>query len=760
MAEYKSIHKSKRRLEAYEKVNGTAIYGNDIAMENMLYAYGVPAKYPFAWIKNIDVSEAEKMPGVACVLTSADIPGSKVMGDVVLDEYILATDRVITTGDCVAVVYAESIEEARVAGAKVRVDYVIEQSLTEYDPALNSDIEINPHYGEGNLCCKAHINKGDIDKALEEAEVKIESHYECTWQEHAYIEPETVIVYPGQRKNELIVTGSLQALYNPRLSIHRSLNIPMANITVVQSTIGGSFGGKLEGPEKLAVRAAMGVLKTGRPVKYSLTREESIKQTYKRHPYTFDMKVSATKDGMLTGFYEDTLSDTGAYANMAPDVLYKTISLSAGPYVIPNVRAVGKTVYTNNISTGSFRGFGNPQGIYARECSFDDLARALNMSPYQLRKKNVMHRGDASGSNQIIDFEDIGAEECLDLVAKQLDFDNKYFKYIEENKNSTIRRGVGLSLSYRGNSYGFDAPDIGRVSITVEEDGSVLFSSGLTEVGQGLHTIMSQIVAEALCISDDDIIVTQSDTSRSPHTSNCTASRGTFVGGRAILDAAKKIHNCLATAMAEKFNVSVDDISFETDIVHIGDMQKSFKEVVGIAYQMGYTPAFVGTYKIPVCEFDIEKGTGDSFYEFTYSCIGVELEIDTCTGQVKVLDVASAHDVGRCINPLMARGQMFGGSVMAQGYSLYEDIKSEGGVIKHLNYDEYLIPGIMDIPDKQEAFIVENPNDRGPYGARSLGEPAFDPGLGAFVNAINNALDGIGHVNSNPVNLENIIFNS
>ena len=226
------------------------------------------------------------------------------------------------------------------------------------------------------------------------------------------------------------------------------------------------------------------------------------------------------------------------------------------------------------------------------------------------------------------------------------------------------------------------------------------------------------------------------------------------------MDAAKKIHECLACAMAEKFNVNENEVTFDTDVVNIGSMQKSFKEVVGIAYQMGYTPSFAGTYKIPISEFDLEKGTGDSFYEFTYSCIGVEIEIDTCTGQTKVLDVAAAHDIGRCINPLMAEGQILGGAVMAQGYSLYEDIKSVGGVIKHLNYDEYMIPGIMDIPDKQEAMIVENPNDRGPYGARSLGEPALDPGLGAFVNAINNALDGIGHVNSNPVNLENIIFNS
>lgn len=760
MKEFHSVGKDKMRLEAYEKVNGTAVFGNDVSMENMLYAYGVPSKYAFARIREIHTEEAEKAEGVACVLTAKDIPGQKLMGDVVLDEYILAVDRVINKGDVIAVVYADTIEHAKDAGKLVTADYEPLPAVTEMSDALKSEQIINPYNEKDNVSCTAHINKGNITKALAEAEVKVCTHYESTWQEHAYIEPEAIVVYPGRRNKELIVTGSLQALYNPRLSIHRSLLIPMSDITVIQATVGGSFGGKLEGPEKLAVRAAMGVLKTGRPVKYVLTREESISQTYKRHPYMFDIEVTATRDGMLTGFYEKTISDTGAYANMAPDVLYKTISLSAGPYVIPNVHAEGITVYTNNISSGSFRGFGNPQGIYARECAFDELAEKLGMSPYLLRKKNVMHRGDASGSNQIIDFEDIGAEECLDQIARELDFEKKYWKYRSENAGKTRRRGVGLSLSYRGNSYGFDAPDIGRVSITVEEDGSVLFSTGLTEVGQGLHTVMAQLVAEALDISDKYVTVTDSDTSRSPNTSNCTASRGTFVGGRAIMDAAAKVHNCIAEALIEKYEVSREEIVFETNVVKVREKKISFPEAVSLTYSTGRTPAFFGNYKVPVSKFDKEKGTGDSFYEFTYSCIGAEVEIDTCTGQTKVIDVVAAHDVGRCINPLMAKGQIYGGAVMAQGLGLTEDIKSVGGTIKHLNYDEYMIPGIMDIPEHLTPIIIENPNDRGPYGARSLGEPALDPGLGAYINAVNCALGELGKIHSAPADLEKVLFHS
>lgn len=756
--EFHSISKDKERIDVWAKVNGKTIYGNDIEMDGMLYAYGVTTKYAFAYIDGIDVTEAEQAKGVHCVVTYRDISGDVLMGEDVQDQYIMAVDRAITIGDVVAVIVADSLEEAKAAAPLVKVAYRPQKAITDMHEALETDIVINP-YKDDNICSSCFIRKGDMED-IKEKRVLVGATYENSWQEHAYIEPEALIAYPGRRDKEVTVYGTMQALYAPVETIHKSLKIPVADITIVASAIGGSFGGKLESSEVMAVRAAMAALKVRKPVKYVLTREESMQQSHKRHPFILETEASATPDGKLVSLKVDSLADAGAYANMSPGVIFKAVSLGAGPYVIPNVALDSKAIYTNNIPTGSMRGFGNPQGILARECIFDELAEQLNMSPYEFRKKNVMHRGDASGSGQIIDFEDIGAEEALDQVAELLEFEEKYWKYRAENIGKTKRRGVGLSLSYRGNSYGTGVPDVGRCYIDVKQDGSVLLSIGLTEIGQGLHTTMIQLTAEALGISDEYVTINESDSSRAPMTGTCNASRGTFIGGNAILDSAKRIHQCMKEAIVEIYHCEEAEIVFEKDEVKFLDQCISFKEAVKITYGLGMTPSFTGSYKTPDPAFDPVTGKGDTFYEFTYSCIGVEVEVDTCTGQTKVLKIVSGHDMGRAINPKMACGQITGGAVMAQGFAMMEDLNMKNGKAQHENFDEYMIPNIMDVPMDIVPIIVENPNDRGPFGARSLGEPTLDPGAGAFLNAVNCALGELGKVRSTPIDIESVLFAS
>ena len=760
MAEFHSITKNKTRIEAYEKVSGKAIYGNDIEMEDMQYAYGVPTKYPFALVHKIDISKALEADGVCCIVTSEDLPGDKLMGEDKQDQYIFVTDRAITIGDIIALVVADTLEHAKAAGQLINVDYEPLTPLTDIHQAMESDFVINS-YKDNNICSTCFIHKGNPDQPLRKEEVSVSAHYECSWQEHAYIEPEALVAYPGRRGKEVTIVGSMQSLYNPVVSIHKSLKIPMADIRVVSASIGGSFGGKLESPEVMAVRAAVAALKCNKPVKYVLTREESMQQSHKRHPFAFDITISADCDGKLTCVKESSIADGGAYANMSPGVIFKAVSHGAGPYVVPNVHIESKAIYTNNIPSGSMRGFGNPQGIYARECALDELAEKLQMSPYQLRKKNVMHRGDATGCGQVIDFEDIGAEEALDQVAEKLDYEVKYNKYRKENPGRRRRRGVGLSLSYRGNSYGTGVPDMGRCYIEVKADGTALLSIGMAEIGQGLHTTMVQIAAEALGIPDTEVRINESDTSRAPVTGICNASRGTFIGGNAILDAARQIHACMAEAVAERYGCKKETIRFENGDVWYGkDKKITFSEAVALTYASGRTPAFTGSYKTPDLKFNEKTGAGDTFYEYTWSCIGAEVEIDTCTGQTTVINMVSAHDIGRAMNPKLAEGQIIGGGVMAQGYALMEDINCVNGVARHANLDEYMIPGIMDIPEQITPVIIENPNERGPYGARSLGEPTLDPGLGAFINAVNCALGELGKIRNAPADLESVLWAS
>jgi CO/xanthine dehydrogenase Mo-binding subunit len=757
MEQFHSIHKNKLRIEAWHKADGKAVYGDDIEMDGMLFAYGVASSHVSARITGIEVSAAEQAEGVRCVLTHKDIPGDKMMGEDIQDQYILAVDRVLFQGDIVAVVVADTLENARRAGKLVKVDYEPLKPLTDLYEAMNSGTAVNPTRKD-NICSSCFIRKGDAEKALRESDVVLTTRYDTTWQEHAYLEPEALVAYPGRSGREVTVIGSMQSLYMPRLSIHRSLKIPMSRITVAAAAIGGSFGGKLESPEVLAVRAALAALRTGRPVKYVLTREESITQSYKRHPFHFDIKLSAEKDGRITAFTAGSVAASGCYANMSPGIIFKAVSLGAGPYAIPNVSIDSKAVYTNNVPTGSMRGFGNPQGIYARECAFDEMAAVLGVSRSVFRKRNVMHTGDTIGSNQLIDFETVGAEQVLDQVAEALDFEKKYWQFKRENPGKSVRRGVGLSLSYRGNSYGTGVEDISRAYVEVERDGSVLLSIGLAEIGQGLNTVMTQLAAEALCVSDEAVTISESNTG-APLTGTCNASRGTLMGGNAIRDAAGKIHAVIRESVAEKTGCSPDEITFTTEQVHAAGKTLSFQQAVEITYASGRTPAFVGTYKVPDLNFNAETGEGDIFYEYTYSCIGAEVEIDTCTGQSKVIRTVSAHDIGRAINPKLAQGQIIGGSVMAQGYAFMEDIWLKNGIIGHDNLDDYMIPGIMDV-NCVEPILVENPNERGPYGARSLGEPTFAPGLGAYINAVNCALGELGRIRSAPADLKNVLFHT
>lgn len=753
---FHAVTKNRIRIEVRDKVIGKTAYASDIKIKNLLYAKGVASKYASAKILNIDTSLALALSGVVCIVTANDIPGDKVIGEVVQDQYVFSCDRVMHKGDVVALVAAETYEIACEAAKLVKVEYEVLPAITDVHKAIDNPQVVNPNYPR-NICAECHAGIGNVEKGFEEADAIVDEEYNTCYQEHAYLEPEVVLAIPGRRDREMIIKGCTQNLYMTRLSLKRCLNIPLAKATVIATPSGGSFGGKLESPEVMAVRAALVALKTGRPVKYILTREESITQSYKRHPFYFKFKAGATSDGKITALVADSLADGGAYVNMSDGVIFKAVSLGSGPYKIANTYCHSIAVMTNNIPTGSCRGFGNPQAIFARELGLTELAEKVGMSPYKFRQKNILKTGDISGTGQKMDFHKVSALEVLDKVASELDYEQKYWKYKKENEGKTIRRGVGLSLSHRGNSVGTGILDVGRVYIEVEQDASVLLSIGFTEIGQGLHTTMCQITAEALGTDFERVTINESDSSRSPLTGACIASRGTFIGGNAIIDAANKIKNIIAQSISETYNVDIKDIAFYGDEVTFKDKKLTFEKAVECCYNTGRTPASPGTYVVPDLKFDPETGEGDPFYEYTYSCIGTEVEIDTCTGESRVIKTVAAHDIGRAINPEMAKGQMYGGAVMSQGYGLLEDLGMSNGTVYHDNFDEYLLPTIMDVNDVK-VIIVENPDNRGPFGARSLGEPSLDPGAAAFVNAVNNALGSLGKIRSLPANLEKILF--
>lgn len=751
--EHFAINRPVNRLDAYEKVTGKAKYGGDLCFEGMLHAKGVYAENPHARIVRIDTSLAEQLEGVVCVITAKDIPGLKVIGEVMLDQYILADDKTRFFGDVVACVAAETAELAELAARLIRVEYEPLPGLYSTAEAENNETIVTADY-PGNVVAVSKTCKGDVEEGFAHSDVIVDTCYRTQFVEHAYIEPEAIVAVPGFEGKKLTIYGSLQNPFMVRTSVCRSLNLPMAKVSVVQSALGGTFGGKLESVEPLAVRAGLIALRTGRPVRYVLTREESIRESYKRHPFHFHIRLGAKADGTLQALQTEAVADSGAYANWACGVIGKAAHLGPGPYRNPNVLYEARAIATNNIHTGSMRGFGTPQAVYAMENAMDELAEKLGISPLELRKKNALHTGDASGTGQILDKHEVTVLQVLENAAKAIGYEEKYEKYNREN-HGLIRRGVGIACSLRGVSIGAEGLDVSRVYIEVEEDGSVLVSCGYTEQGQGLRTALAQITAEALGCDLERITMNPADSSRAPSSGAAIASRGTFTGGSAIIDAANRIKAILAKPLADKYQIPAEQIVFWNDRVWCGDQVLTFSETVAACYGAGMTPASNGTFVNYPLAWDHEKNNGEAFVSYTYSCHAAEVEVDLGTGQVRVLKMAGSHDAGRVINQTLACGQVFGGMVMGAGMALTEDLASRRGICKNLNFDRYIIPTFMDVGDN-EAIMVDNPDPRGPFGAKSLGEPATEPAAAAVSCAVNHALRGVGRLHNLPFDLESV----
>ncbi len=753
-----TVGTSLTRIDARAKATGAAVFGADIRMPNLLYCKGVHAAHPHAKLLSVDTANAAKAPGVACVVTGKDIPGEKMFGEIFVDQYPLVCDKTRFLGDVIAVVAAETQAQADAAAKLITAEYEELPVLATPKAAMESDIAINPDY-PNNVCGNVHVIKGNAEEGLAQSDITLESHYETGFVEHAYIEPESVTVVPSPMRRELTVLGSSQAPYNLRISMSRTLNVPIAQVIVKPSVIGGSFGGKIESVESLAIRAGLIALKTGRPVQYTLTREESILESYKRHPISFDVQLGAKQDGTLTAMKVEAIGDAGAYINMSPPVMYKTATLGPGPYRLDHVDYNATCVLTNNVHTGSMRGFGTPQAIFALENAMDELAEKLHMSPIQLRRQNLLHNGDISPCGHKLDFHEVSIASVMEKAMEALDLETKWEQYTRQNKDGRrIRRGVGLACSMRGASLGADGNghDVSRAVVEVLEDGSVHVNIGLTELGQGLRTCQSMMAAEGLGVKFDRVTLGETDTSRSPNTGACIASRGTLLGGGAIKDACEQVKGILAQGVEKVYKKSVEDISFCDDRVRFADMEISFDDAVKACFSCNLSPMAVGTFTVPLLNWD--GNFGEPFYTYTYSCHAAEVEVDCDTGAVTVIRMVACHDMGRAMNPAMATGQIYGGMVMAQGMGLLEDVghSSKTSALKNLNFENYLLPTVLDVPDDNLPLLDEHPDPRSAFGGRSLGEPATEPGAAALVCAVNHALGKAGYIRSLPADLDRV----
>ncbi len=744
---------SPRRVDAWGKVTGRTLYAEDHNRPNQLWGAVLRAEHPHAIIRKIDISRAKKLPWVKVILTHKDIPGNACFGQIDAHQRVLTDDKVRYLGDGVVIACATTRDAAHEALKKVKIDYQPLSIISDPVEALKpGTVAI---HDDGNEIVHHKVRKGDIEAGLADADIVIERTYQTQFVEHAYLEPEAVLAEPSSHGG-VKVTGSIQNLYSTRTAMASVLNLPLSKVQVLQAPLGGSFGGKDQVMTVMCCRAALLALATGLPVKMVNTREESFLESYKRHPYIMTYKVGAKRNGRLTAMKIDMVADGGAYTAMTPFVTWRSVVQATGPYQVPNVHTDVRAAHTNNTYTSAMRGFGSPQVNFAVESLMDELADELGMDPLKFRLMNVLQEESETATGQkLTGIVSIG--EALEKTATEAKWEEKRKEFAGDQSN--IKRGIGLACSYRGVSLGAEGVDQAATIVSVQKDGSVIVSSGIVDMGQGAATQMCVIAAKVLGIDLDRIVFLDANTSRAPDSGPTVASRGTIMGGGAARLAALEVRDKLLSVVAEEMQISTTDLEIGDGVIRPkkGGNSKpmSFDNAAQLAFDRGQHLMGIGWYRAPHTDWNEDTGQGTTYFTYVYGVNIAEVSVDTETGEVTVHRIVSTHDVGQAIYRPGVEGQIYGGVAMGMGYGLLESYPHKQSVPEVSNFDEYLIPTSMDMPEVTP-IILEHPDPAGPFGAKSIGEPATEIVAPAIINAIAYATGK--RVRELPANLEAVLL--
>lgn len=748
--EFKYIGKEILRWDAISKIRGEKIFVADLInlFKNPVFVYSVRTKYAHARIKKIDVSEAEKYPGVIKVLTYKDIPGINDVGYVIPDQPLIADRKVRYIGDTLALVIAESLENARDAGDLVNVEYepleVILDPLkiVEWGGLREKEHTLIHDERGSDVVSRYKIRAGDIRKAEQEAALVIENEYRTPMQEHAYIETEAAIAIP-EPNGGVTIYAKTQCPFDTRKAVAQVLGLPFNMVRVIVPCLGGGFGGAEDVGNEIAAKAALAALVTKRPAVVLFTREESIIGHAKRHPMIARYKHMAARDGTLLGVEAEIILDTGAYASLGPFVGWRAIVHSTGPYRVKNAKIDLAVVYTNKVYAGAFRGFGNPQVSFAVERQMDLLAEELGIDPVEIRLKNALRNGDRTVHGQLLDH-GVG---LVDAIQKAVEVANWYEKRrLYAGQKGLLRRGIGIAVMYHGNSIGAEGADFSSATIIIQRDGSILFRTGLTDFGQGSIQGIVNIIAETLGVPPTYIKVEWPDTAATPDAGPTVASRSTVMGGNAALVAAYRLRQRLNRLAAELLGCDPEKIVIDAPDVYCSDDPENkitWQELVEQSFWKGVPLQEFGYFRAPPAEWDEETGQGAPYMHYTFGVIISDVEVDMETGVVRVKEAVTAYDIGRVINKTGADLHAIGGYIQGMGYALMEDLYySSDGKVYNVNLSTYHVPTALDIPEKITPIWVEAGFRRGPYGAKGLGEPSIVAIAPSIANAVAHALGG------------------
>ena len=727
------------RTDARLKASGKLAFGGDYPQEGFLHGKILRSPYPHALIKSIRIDKARELPGVIAVLTAGDVPGRNGFGVVIPDQPVICGDKVRFVGDAVALVAAETEAIAQKALSLIEVDY--DPLPGVFDPREALKPGASPIHEKGNLLASHKLVKGDVEKGFSEADVILERTYKVPFVEHGYLEPDMTMAIP-HADGSVLIQGPMQAPFTLRRNVAAVLGMPINSVRARSVSMGGGFGGKEDSPIDIGCRAAVLAVHTKRPVCLSLEREEVTLQTAKRHPHIMEVKVGAKKDGRIVAFQGTIYNEKGAYASLGPLVNIHSAIMMPGPYEIPHCRVNAYLGYTNHPFGGAMRGFGAPQVCFAHESMMDELALELKMNPLEIRRINAFRLGSKTATGQILK-ESMGLREAIEACAAAFDWDRRYREAGYVDPERSHRRGVGMALGFYRTSIGTGFDGCGA-NVYVHEDGSVLLYTGITELGQGSFTVLPQICAEELGVEVEDIRLVAPDTDLVPESGPTVGSRSTTLMGNAILLAARQVKESLLETASEMLFIPVERL--EAKKRRLYDRENpgrfvSFKDAAARCMGMGRRLIGQGWWAPPPLGVNSETLQGDPYFVYAYSAQMAEVIVDMQTGEVEVTEHVAAFDIGKAINPQAVEGQIEGGVAMGLGYALMEEVVLKDGYIQNLNFQDFLIPTVLDVP-KVKPIILEMKTQYGPYGAKGMGEMPNIPAAPAIINAIAHACGG------------------
>ncbi len=736
---FQTIGKKTPYIEAEKKSKGIADYADDYVFKNVLYCKFLRSPLPHAKIKKIDVSEALKNPNVKYIVTGKELLEKYGVLPISQDETALAIDKVRYVGEIVVAVAAETIEDAEQALKKIYVEYEplpaflsIEDSLNQVE---NPEHFIHAHsqkYG-ANIHKKAEIKIGEEKKAWGESDVIKEMTVEFEGVNHGFTEPHACTAWYNE--NGINIITATQVPHYLHRSLAKVLHLPLHKVRVIKPYVGGGFGGKSD-PFPHEIIASYLAMKTQRPVKVTLTREEVFLTNHGRHPSKINVKIGADKEGRLKAIYGQTLIDGGVYGSFGVVTTYYNGVLLQGPYQTDYYGFNSTRVYTNKPQCGAMRGHGGVNARFVTECLIDEVAHTLNIDPCEFRLRNF-HTSNTTTLGQFR-ITSNGVADALKVVMQQSDWKNKHGKL-------PYGHGIGVACSWYIS--GSLLPIIWNeypqsvVHLKLDFDGRIMLSSGASDIGQGTDTLLPMIAAESIGIDRSYIQVVMADTFLTPVDLGSYSSRVTFMAGNATKAAAEKLKQEILKEVAKRKECKEEDILMDNGIIRSkdGKLVITWNEAVDITLANRGAISVSGWYISPKLG-GTYKGAGAGLSpSYSFGAVIVEVKVNPDTGEYKVLNLWGAHDCGRALNPLAVEGQLEGSWHMGLGQAMSEQMKYHNGYLLNNNFLDYKIPTSLDTPNFH-TNIIESIDPEGPFGAKECGEGALHPSIPALANALYDAV--------------------